>query len=369
MCPRRVRGRILEHAMRHLLPVGPPLLRTYLFYLHPLSILAQEARYLPWLYSRCIQLLHYPGECLKMLLEPGSTSPQVSHAYALSCPLLDVQSLELEAVTALNPDPAAACAALIGRGYYVQTDADFFHLAHRPEYGRQHFLHEILFHGVDADTGLLVALVHGPRGDPVQVAVEPEALRRATADLASVRCTRAAADDSPSSWWSEVASWGRPRVFVYRYHPERSCGLDVDSVREQIAEYLGAFDSSQRHRLSGAARPGGVWGMAVYGWLHDQLEQMRTGRAEWEPLTWRVLWEHKACMHRRLEFMGLHGTPSAVALAAQYGPAVSWVRSLQLVLLRWSSAPSPAALELAHGLLCRTAALEAKVLEQLLTAG
>lgn len=59
--------------MQRTLPPHPPPITAYLFHLYPLSILAQDNAYLPWLYSTHIQLFNFPSEELKFYTHPFCT--------------------------------------------------------------------------------------------------------------------------------------------------------------------------------------------------------------------------------------------------------------------------------------------------------
>ena len=52
------------------LPLGHAPISSYLSHAYPLSILAQENRYLPWFYNSHIQLFSFPGEELKFYTSP-----------------------------------------------------------------------------------------------------------------------------------------------------------------------------------------------------------------------------------------------------------------------------------------------------------
>ena len=65
-----------------------PPITAYLFHLYPLSILAQDNAYLPWLYSTHIQLFNFPSEELKFYTHPFCTRHEVRHLYFPTCPLL-----------------------------------------------------------------------------------------------------------------------------------------------------------------------------------------------------------------------------------------------------------------------------------------
>lgn len=349
--------------MRRILPVGPPPLFSYLFHFHPLSILAQEEAYLPWLYSSHVQLFYYPGETLKIMVHPLSTSHRVQHAYTSTCPLLEVQSVELTAARQLTDGSLLrAWARLIKAGYYVQPDVDFYHLSHRPEYRMKHLLHEVLLHGVDTGRQEFTALSFGSRGRPVSLRVPFQEMEQAVEPQAPEVFQEDAQQTGQMPPWFTESMAGRPRLFLFRYVAGRACVLDVRSVVEQLSDYLNSYNTSSRHRLDGAAREGGVWGMRIYDWLRDQLAALARNVVSFDPMTWHVLWEHKACMLRRLLYLEANGFLCPPDLAQQYAHIERAARALLWMLLR-SAAAGEHDYRPAHTTLGRMATGEARLLE------
>ncbi len=339
--------------MRRILPVGRPPFMSYLFQLHPLSILARDDAYLPWLYSTHIQWFCHPGEVLKVMTHPLSTSHRIAAAYASTCPLLDVQSLELRAARQISEDALTRTwARWVAAGYYVQVDADYYYLSHSPEYRTRHFLHELLIHGVDGEQQRFTVLSYDARGRPVSARVPFQELERAQENLEPEIFREAARASGGEPPWFDAAMEGRPRVFLFRYATEHGCTLDLQSIMEQLGDYLNSYNTSTRHRLDGATRDEGLWGLAVYGWLQDQLGILEARQGAFDPLTWHVFWEHKACMLRRLQYLEEQDMLRPPGTAQAYRRIERMGRGLLWTVLRCAAAGGgavdPARRTLAH---------------------
>ena len=66
---------------RKILPTRQPPLMGYLFYMYPMSILANSDRYLPWFYSHFIQLFYLEGAALKFYIHPFCTTHRIRDAF------------------------------------------------------------------------------------------------------------------------------------------------------------------------------------------------------------------------------------------------------------------------------------------------
>ena len=110
------------------LPLGQPPISAYLFHAYPLSILAQEDRYLPWFYSTYIQLFSFPDEELKFYTHPCCTHHQIRHLYVQTCPLLEARSIDRKTLAPTPTGLGAWIRDAIEHKCYVQVDVDFFYL-------------------------------------------------------------------------------------------------------------------------------------------------------------------------------------------------------------------------------------------------
>lgn len=346
--------------MKKILPLGEPPIISYLFHLYPLAILATDDAYLPWLYSTHIQLFVFPGEALKFFVHPLSTSHRLSHAHRHFCPLLDLQGMDGEAMAAICQDFPAAFMRLIDREYYVQADVDYFYLPDRGEYRRRHFLHELLLFGYDDGEEVFATLGFDRHGRCAPSQVKFAELAEALA-TPKERFFEEAASAPP--WFAESLA-DRPRIFLYRYLRDQQCFFDLPGVIEQLTDYLEARNTSERFRLVALPRPGGAWGMAIYGFLREAIGRLQDEPEEYSPIPLRLLWEHKRCMLGRLAYLEDQGyLDRSEGWSTQYGPVENLANSLRLLMLRWAAAQKPTALAEAQALLSQLEATERPVLE------
>ena len=351
--------------MQRTLPLHPPPIRSYLFNSYPLSILAQADAYLPWLYSTHIQLFNFPGEELKFYTQPFSTRHEVRHVYFSTCPFLDVQTIDRQALGLTTADLVPWIVSCIDRGYYVQTDVDFFYLPDRPHYQQHHFIHEVLVSGYDTEDRTLVLSGFDEQGGYAVSHVSFDAVERACSFTREGHIQQVLQVGRPRPSWFLQAMEDRPRVFLYKYLPDQSYAFDPCAVAEQLADYLSAADTSQRYRLLAAPRAGAVWGTGVYPFLRRELKNP----AAYRDIPWRILWEHKTCMQARLQYMEAQGyLDPAEQLGVRFGAVERKTRSLRLVLLRWKTHQRSDTLTRVGEMLDAIAAEERPLLERVLEA-
>ncbi|MCY3665299.1 MAG: hypothetical protein OXH81_06555 [Gemmatimonadetes bacterium] len=351
--------------MRRTLPLHPPPIRSYLFNAYPLSILAQADAYLPWLYSTHIQLFNFPGEELKFYIQPFSTRHEVRHVYFSTCPFLDIQTIDRKVLGLATADLVPWMVSCIDRGYYLQTDVDFFHLPDRPHYQRHHFIHEVLVSGYDTEECTLVLSGFDEQGAYAVSRMPFDVVERACSFTREGHIQQALQAGSPLPAWFLQAMGDRPRVFLYKYLPDPQYAFDPCAVAEQLTDYLSAADTSQRYRLLAAPREGGCWGTGVYSFLRCELENP----VAYRDIPWRILWEHKTCMQARLQYMEAQGyLDPAEQLGVRFGVVERKARSLRLVLLRWKTHQRSDTLTRAGAMLDVIATEERPLLERVLEA-
>ncbi|MBT6145544.1 MAG: hypothetical protein HOH74_08955, partial [Gemmatimonadetes bacterium] len=105
------------------LPLGAPLLQSYLFLAYPLAILAGHGdASLPWILSTFVQLYHRPGGDLKFYAHPWSPADHLRQVALNCCPWLDVQHLQQPLLGRPLVPFLEGC---IEHGCYPQIDIDY----------------------------------------------------------------------------------------------------------------------------------------------------------------------------------------------------------------------------------------------------
>jgi len=347
------------------LPLTPPPVSAYLFYLYPLSILSTGTSHLPWLYSSFGQLFRQPGGELKFYHHPHSTTHSTRDAYTTTCPCLDIQTLDQDLV-ARGPEGIVSFATrCLREAIYVQVDVDFYHIPRRPQYHRHHFLHEILLSGVDPARQAFEATGYGDTGRPATTWLAYEDLERGVATPRDDLLRDATANGRPELDWLRESLAGRPLLVLYRHRPHISCELDLHLLAEQLSDYLEARNSSERYRLL-APPASTLWGLDVYLYLEDILgnpSRCSDGLA----IPFRVLWEHKTLMLSRVRWLRRHSEVRIdVEVAAILEQVAARLHSLRLVLLRWEETRRPEALRRCIELLREAREVEREALSKLL---
>jgi hypothetical protein len=257
------------------LPIGPPLVRSYLFHAYPLSILAGLGpRTLPWILSTFVQLYQRPGSDLKFYLHPGSPAPHLRQVLA-SCPWLDVQQVDQRLVAPLTP----FLERCLQRGLYAQVDVDYGCLPWDP---RRRWLHEVLLHGVDRQAGFFEVRLYGADGR-----FHSRRLDRDTLEAAAAAAARL--DDSGE----------RPRLVLYRPLSPAGHEPDLGALCDLLWDYVEAADSSMRYRCLARPLPA-LWGIAAVDALADAVVEGPSTSLDIPLRTW---WEHKHLMALRLAWL------------------------------------------------------------------
>ena len=315
------------------LPLGHPPISSYLFHAYPLSILAQENRYLPWFYNSHIQLFSFPGEELKFYTHPFSTQHEICHLYYQACPLLDVQSIDRDTLTPSAVEFIRWIKDRIEQGYYVQIDVDFYDLPNKPHYQCSHFIHEVLISGYDDIEQVFSVSGYDEKGyyttEPLSFAI----VQKALSWNKEMYLQQVLHNDQQMPPWFAAAMQDRPRVFLYKYLGEQTTLLDISSINEQLDDYLLAHNTAERYRSLARPRLGGTWGIGIYKILKEHLEVSGCGPTIFTPIIWRILWEHKKCMLGRLCLLEARQVLIR-PLSKHWMGLVHQVNDLRLVLLR-----------------------------------
>ena len=353
--------------MQRTLPLHSPPITTYLFHLYPLSILAQDEAYLPWLYSTHIQLFNFPGEELKFYTHPFCTRHQIRHVYHPACPFLDIQTIDREALGLSAADLIQQFIEFLDHDYYVQTDLDFFYVPDREHYQHRHFIHEVLISGYDAQAKTFTISGFDAQGRYAVTDLSWDTLKQALSFTreALIRHVMQAGRALPA--WILPSMEDRPRLILYKYLPEQTYAFDPLAVAGQLDDYLSAHDTSKHYRLLATPRQGAVWGTAVYPFLRSEIESWADNPAAYSDIPLRLLWEHKTCMQARLQYMEGQGhLDPAEQLARRFTEVEKKTSSLRLALLRWKTRPRTGTLTRACSMLDTIAAQEQSLLERVL---
>ena len=177
----------------------------------------------------------------------------------------------------------------IDLGYCVQACVDEYHIPGMACYQEQHRTHEILISGYDLETQSFVVSIGFDRaGDYSVDEISFDEVERAigSADL--------------------TGHYNQLGLGLLRPAKGITYDLDVAWIVEQLHDYLGARNTSQRFR--GLRTPDDhLYGVAVYGWLKQYLEHLVDHHDCYDIRPIHILWEHKKVMADRVKYLASRG--------------------------------------------------------------
>lgn len=263
------------------LPIGKPFILGYQHHANPLSVLACDEDYLTWLYCNYIQLFYDPRSITYFNFYFNGFVPNF---FTVSNPLLDIQILKKESVFA---DIVDYVFYLLSSGKYFETSINEYYIKSRSSYLVNNFDHEILVYGCNIKDKYFCTLGYDRRGLYSAAKISFEDFETAYKNTGS----------HPYSQMIRI--YERKKVkgkkYVFKF--------DIQLVHMLLSDYLSAYNTSERLRMIAPPLEGCLFGVEACKKLLGLLENLLNGSIEYDIRPFHILWEHKTCMVRRINYM------------------------------------------------------------------
>ena len=278
------------------LPINlhPPI-DAYLNHAYPLSILSTSEEYLPWFYSNYIQL-YCPVD-----FPPGHFNFYMHSAYpALISPLLDTQWLDRNIVTCTSKSLSDFLISCVDGKNYIQLFLDEFYIPQRGGYRKYHFIHDLLIFGYDERDKTFDTLGYNDKGVYTTYKAHFDDIEQAFSSVEGL------SEYQTHFFYSKI--WlGKIMEGVEGY-------FDIQSVIEQLEDFLSANNTSNRFRLINTPQECGVYrieedavyGIDTYKYLRRYLSLLLKNQCDFNPIYFHAFFQHKSCMATRIQFMEEH---------------------------------------------------------------
>lgn len=257
----------------------PIIVRLHIAY--PLAILLQDDDCLPWFYSHYIQLLciddvesHYNID-----FSFDDTGVEWSGCYWLSSMMMNKVMLDANKIALRDFIKSS-----IDQEYYVYTHADDYYIPHRESFQIEHYRHVILIFGYHEEDQSYDIIGFDEKG------------QYRTSKVSYDTFDQAYPMDSPYD----------PLVLL-RKRQSGHYDFDCQLVAEQLDDYLNSRNPIERHRIFRNPGKDYVYGMTVYKRLRRYLERLMLEDIWCDFRNLHLVWEHKKCMLRRIQYMIEHG--------------------------------------------------------------
>ncbi len=308
--------------MKKQIPVLEPPVTSYLFYMYPLSVIRPHMAFSPWICSNYLQLYHYNDRDLKFYVSPFSPKGGKKNSYFVVCPFLEIQSLEQSMITRRRDDIIQFVMKSLDEDWHVQLDVDYFHLPSTAPYKQFHYLHEVLVSGYDDNSKTFEISGYDRLWKYQKSTITFSDLFEAVIDKT--------ANDStyPADQLDES-----PKAFLYRTDHNRKCDIDIRQMYELLSDYLESANTAEKYRMLYVPQEDGLWGVSVYSYLIELLDQCRSLDTLTIPL--RVLWEHKRIMAERIRYLEEHGyIDSGYRIFEEYSEVTRMANQVRWLLLK-----------------------------------
>lgn len=291
---------------------------TYLHRSLPLCIILAYDKYLPWYYSRFLQVFSFTddkGFSELNYLEPRDCSSEVMDMVCLGYHLLDkVDNIIDFIIEKLN------------RGYYLIINIDEYYLSNKWAYNKNHFVHSSLIYGYDNVAEQL--LVIGFNEDML--------FTKMTFNYAQFfeAYNNGKIHYKQSAPWCESSAIQivRPKGF------EAEFPFSFERFMRELSSYI--FSAGDEDRLYTFEYPSSrvVYGIEVYDILIKDLEGLLLGKAIMDYRGIHLLAEHKKGIYERLEYVIFKNalTGNIVKLKEAYLEVVNLANAMRLVGLEFS---------------------------------
>ncbi|MXY50205.1 MAG: hypothetical protein F4Y38_13035 [Gemmatimonadetes bacterium] len=339
--------------MKKQIPVQEPPVTSYLFYMYPLSVIRPHMAFTPWICSNFLQLYHYNDRDLKFYVSPFSPKGGKKNSCFVSCPFLEIQNLEQNMITRRRDDIIQFVMQSLDEDWHVQLDVDYFHLPSTAPYKQFHYLHEVLVSGYD-DNSRTFEISGYNRSWKYHISTIT------FSELFEAVIDKALNDDTdPADQLDES-----PKVFLYRADHSRKYDIDIRQMYELLSDYLESANTAEKYRMLYVPQEVGIWGVSVYSYLTDLLDQCRSLNSLTIPL--RVLWEHKRIMAERIGYLEEHGyIDSDYRIFEAYSEVTRMANHVRWLLLKCLMKPKVSLVKKARDILHDIAEREYRVLSNL----
>ncbi len=291
---------------------------TYLHRSLPLCIILAYDKYLPWYYSRFIQIFSFKddrGFSELNYVEPRDCSSEIMDMVCLGYNLLDKVDNIIDFII-----------ERINRGYYLIVNIDEYYLPNKWAYNKNHFVHSSLIYGYDNIAEQFKAISFN----------KDMLFTMMTFTYAQFveAYNNGKIHYKKSAPWCESSAIQivRPKDF------EAAFPFSNDRFMRELSSYIFSAGDGERLYTFEYPRDKVVYGIEVYDILIKDLEGLLQGKTIMDYRGIHLLAEHKKLIYERLEYLISKNalTGNIVELKEAYNEVVNLANAMRLIALEFS---------------------------------
>lgn len=267
---------------KNVMPYVIPIVKGYQNIAFPLSVSFLNEGFVPWFYSNFIQI-----RCRKHFQKPfGSSDQQLrlnfyGHTYLHKYPNLDICAMNPDLYRAFSFSIIDFLMKNIDAGFYVKTNWDEFYIRDRLCFQKEHFDHDVLVYGYDAEEETVYTLGYNKNS-------QYETSKVSFRDF------------------EQAHAAGGNYTICFRNKRNWSSAFDLESAVELLRQYVQS-ENTAKIQNNPDESTAFIYGLRVYECLSAYVEAVSNRCMRYDQRAFYSLWEHKKCMLSRLEYMSSLG--------------------------------------------------------------
>lgn len=270
--------------MKKILQVADLPIKAYPDYTYPLSIILNYEDGFNWMYSNFIQLYYEEAEIYNPIrfyyVDKNGTLWNTRN------PLMYYQTLNREMLTFFEKDIVATLINVIKQDYYAVFYVDEFYIKNRAAYQKEHYHHVVFVYGYESEKELFYTSGYDKNMKYTSTCITFEEIRQGFSNNAI-------------SYYDDENT-----IYLMKYnHKGKRFLFDVETVIEQLEEFLYSRDSSRRYHTDFNSKKM-LFGMQIYKVLREYLNAVCRYQWDWnviKPIS--ILVDHKKLMIERIQFL------------------------------------------------------------------
>ncbi|WP_128893903.1 hypothetical protein [Longirhabdus pacifica] len=271
-----------------------PIIKGYLFYAFPLSIIGYNEQTSPWILSNFIQTnleMDYANSPIPYTL--------FSFDFKQS-PWLKMEKITRKTLHHVQKDMLSTLKYFIDEQKYIYLYLDEYYIPRRRTYHQSHFLHENLIFGYDDDAQTFDVLGYDEKMIFKPIQISYEALMQSYNSVEDIM--HASMDQNTYSDSFDVFS----TITLFERNPHASYAFNYKLVRESLTEYLNGSNSFERFASIKQPPSHCVYGMDCYSYIEKYFRSFLAGEVPYDIRFLHILYEHKLLMTKRIQYIHDH---------------------------------------------------------------
>ena len=267
-----------------------PIINGQAHHSYPLAIALSLEHNMPWFYNNYINLSWVAdGILLDFCYQAKLISDNVWNTYK-GISVLRTQIVNWNILSKCRLKMTDFLMNSIDSGQYVDLNVNEFYCPYSIAYKKTDYIHCILVYGYDSDAKLFNVLCYNKISKLSKETLTFKQIQDAFNSLLSVSTNELGAD-----------------IYLISHRSNYCCPIDKELICQRVKDYLSGKNYYEQFRQFDSPPVGYLYGIDIYNGLLEYIKQIKLDENNFDLRIIHLLYEHKICMTKRVEYLQDHG--------------------------------------------------------------